>query len=203
MSSTWGRADQQTSHDSNRVWGVLFCAQIGREIGLREVISIHRTMRRQFAPFVVIHKCPHPANQWQRAVGRRNAASRGPHASRAQTDFAHQARCESPKRTKVERTGDRGREVPQPLERSQAWRAVAALGCIEFSSLSTVRSLLRGNFLASLFSFALPCCQSGCKLRVQSRLSVAIQTALFCHRPILHMPTPWNLLGRCAAVDSL
>jgi hypothetical protein len=24
-SSTWGRADQQTSHDSNRVWGVLFC----------------------------------------------------------------------------------------------------------------------------------------------------------------------------------
>ena len=27
-SSTWGRADQQTSHDSNRVWGVLFCAHI-------------------------------------------------------------------------------------------------------------------------------------------------------------------------------
>src|ERR1700680_3712710 len=25
-SSTWGRADQQTSQDSNRVWGVLFCA---------------------------------------------------------------------------------------------------------------------------------------------------------------------------------
>src|SRR5271154_447834 len=27
MSSTWGRADQQTSRDSNRVWGVLFCGQ--------------------------------------------------------------------------------------------------------------------------------------------------------------------------------
>ena len=26
LSSTWGRADQQTSHDSNRVGGVLFCA---------------------------------------------------------------------------------------------------------------------------------------------------------------------------------
>src|SRR6266496_3398422 len=26
LSSTWGRADQQTSQDSNRVWGVLFCA---------------------------------------------------------------------------------------------------------------------------------------------------------------------------------
>ncbi len=25
LSSTWGRADQQTLHDSNRVWGVLFC----------------------------------------------------------------------------------------------------------------------------------------------------------------------------------
>ena len=25
-SSTWGRADQHTSQDSNRVWGVLFCA---------------------------------------------------------------------------------------------------------------------------------------------------------------------------------
>ena len=25
LSSTWGRADQHTSHDSNRVWGVLFC----------------------------------------------------------------------------------------------------------------------------------------------------------------------------------
>ena len=37
---TWGRADQQTSHDSNRVWGVLFCAQIGREIALRNIISI-------------------------------------------------------------------------------------------------------------------------------------------------------------------
>ena len=29
-SSTWGRADQQTSHDSNRVWGVLFCRCISR-----------------------------------------------------------------------------------------------------------------------------------------------------------------------------
>jgi hypothetical protein len=28
LSSTWGRADQQTSQDSNRVWDVLFCAQI-------------------------------------------------------------------------------------------------------------------------------------------------------------------------------
>src|ERR1700756_962677 len=28
LSSNWGRADQQTSHDSNRVWGVLFCEQI-------------------------------------------------------------------------------------------------------------------------------------------------------------------------------
>src|SRR5215469_1630977 len=27
LSSTWGRADQQTSQDSNRVWGVLFCAR--------------------------------------------------------------------------------------------------------------------------------------------------------------------------------
>jgi hypothetical protein len=27
LSSTWGRADQHTSHDSNRVWGVLFCPQ--------------------------------------------------------------------------------------------------------------------------------------------------------------------------------
>jgi len=27
LSSTWGRADQQTSQDSNRVWGVLFCAE--------------------------------------------------------------------------------------------------------------------------------------------------------------------------------
>ena len=45
---TWGRADQQTSHDSNRVWGVLFCTQMGRESGLREVISIDQTMRRQF-----------------------------------------------------------------------------------------------------------------------------------------------------------
>jgi hypothetical protein len=25
LSSTWGRADQHTSHDSTRVWGVLFC----------------------------------------------------------------------------------------------------------------------------------------------------------------------------------
>jgi hypothetical protein len=25
LSSTWGRADQHSSHDSNRVWGVLFC----------------------------------------------------------------------------------------------------------------------------------------------------------------------------------
>src|SRR5450432_1077769 len=28
LSSTWGRADQHTSHDSNRVWGVLFCAKL-------------------------------------------------------------------------------------------------------------------------------------------------------------------------------
>src|SRR5271165_2007774 len=27
LSSTWGRADQQTSRDSNRVWGVLFCGE--------------------------------------------------------------------------------------------------------------------------------------------------------------------------------
>jgi len=26
LSSTWGRADQHSSHDSKRVWGVLFCA---------------------------------------------------------------------------------------------------------------------------------------------------------------------------------
>ena len=25
LSSTWGRADRHTPHDSNRVWGVLFC----------------------------------------------------------------------------------------------------------------------------------------------------------------------------------
>jgi hypothetical protein len=25
LSSTWGRADRHTSHDSNRVWGILFC----------------------------------------------------------------------------------------------------------------------------------------------------------------------------------
>jgi hypothetical protein len=62
-SSTWGRADQQTSHDSNRVWDVLFCAQIGREIGLRR-ISIHRTMRRQFrrphklTTAALRHSCP-------------------------------------------------------------------------------------------------------------------------------------------------
>ncbi len=30
LSSTWGRADQQTSHDSNRVWGVLFCSPVFR-----------------------------------------------------------------------------------------------------------------------------------------------------------------------------
>src|SRR3954454_3347324 len=33
LSSTWGRADQQTSRDSNRVWGVLFCAHIHSFIG--------------------------------------------------------------------------------------------------------------------------------------------------------------------------
>src|SRR6267154_6424008 len=27
-SSTWGRADQQTSRDSNRVWDVLFCGKL-------------------------------------------------------------------------------------------------------------------------------------------------------------------------------
>ena len=142
-------------------------------------------------------------NKWQRAVRRTRTDREHNRTSRAQSNFVSETGSESPQRTEVERTENGGREVPQPLERSQAWRAVAALGCIEFSSLSTVRSLLRGNFFASLFSFALPCCQSGCKLRVQSRLSVAIQTALFCHRPILHMPTPWNLLGRSADVDSL
>src|SRR5579863_28627 len=33
LSSTWGRADQQASHDSNRVWGVLFCALISTPPG--------------------------------------------------------------------------------------------------------------------------------------------------------------------------
>src|ERR1700730_16225632 len=28
LSSAWGRADRHTSHDSNRVWGVLFCSRI-------------------------------------------------------------------------------------------------------------------------------------------------------------------------------
>jgi len=41
LSSTWGRADQQTSHDSNGVWGVLFCAQIGSRDWTRPGISLH------------------------------------------------------------------------------------------------------------------------------------------------------------------
>ena len=43
LSSTWGRADQQTSHDSNRVWGVWFCAQIDRGIGL--AVELAHTVR--------------------------------------------------------------------------------------------------------------------------------------------------------------
>ncbi len=36
LSSTWGRADQHTSRDSNRVWGVLFCAKSGGFTSLRQ-----------------------------------------------------------------------------------------------------------------------------------------------------------------------
>ena len=34
------KAELQYIPETNRVWGVLFCAQIGREIALRNIISI-------------------------------------------------------------------------------------------------------------------------------------------------------------------
>src|ERR1700690_4223230 len=53
LSSTWGRADQQTSRDSNRVWGVLFCGQ-NRFSGGR-VRAMHGT-GEPFTGFEVRHR---------------------------------------------------------------------------------------------------------------------------------------------------
>src|ERR1700757_4551049 len=83
------------------------------------------------------------SNEWQRAVGRRNAASQRPGTGCAQTDFACQAGCESPKRTEIEGTEDRGRKISQPLERPQTWRAVAALACAARGRQSDLYAIAR------------------------------------------------------------
>ncbi len=52
LSSTWGRADQHTSRDSNRVWGVLFCAQESPRINFRASRSSCSSRSRTLPPLV-------------------------------------------------------------------------------------------------------------------------------------------------------